>query len=138
MTRACKANLYQYRRWPRGNRFLNRFETVVRVAVETVKHGSRPYIVPWGGTSSVGAIGYVNAAFELKDQIDAGEMPEPDLLYVAMGTMGTAAGLMLGLKATGLKTRLVAVPAVGARPVWRRLRGCGVGRRTGPAGRHVP
>jgi D-cysteine desulfhydrase len=41
-----------------------------------------------------------------------GKMPEPDLLYVAFGTMGTAAGLALGLKAAGMKTRVVPVKVV--------------------------
>jgi 1-aminocyclopropane-1-carboxylate deaminase/D-cysteine desulfhydrase-like pyridoxal-dependent ACC family enzyme len=46
---------------------------------------------------------------ELKEQILAGSIPEPDRVYVALGTMGTAVGLMLGLNAAGLKTRVTAV-----------------------------
>ena len=57
--------------------------------------------------SPVGMCGYINAAFELKNQIDDGLLPEPDYLYVPMGLMGTSAGLMLGLKAAGLKTLVV-------------------------------
>lgn len=73
--------------------------------------GETPYVIARGGSSLLGHIGFVNAAFELKDQIDLGEMPEPDWLYIAMGTMGGAVGLSLGLKAAGLKTRVVAVRA---------------------------
>jgi D-cysteine desulfhydrase len=36
-------------------------------------------------------------------------MSEPDYIYVASGSMGTVAGLMLGLKALNSKTRVVAV-----------------------------
>lgn len=36
-------------------------------------------------------------------------MPEPDKVFVALGTMGTAVGLTIGLKAAGLKTRVVSV-----------------------------
>ncbi len=36
-------------------------------------------------------------------------MPAPDGIYIAAGTMGSAAGLIVGLKAAGLKTMVVAV-----------------------------
>lgn len=71
----------------------------------------RPYVIPPGGSSPLGNLGYVNAAFELKEQIDQGLMPEPDVLYLAMGTMGSAVGLAIGLRAAGMKTRLVPVRA---------------------------
>jgi 1-aminocyclopropane-1-carboxylate deaminase/D-cysteine desulfhydrase-like pyridoxal-dependent ACC family enzyme len=60
-------------------------------------------------STPVGMIGYVNAGFELKKQIDQGVLPEPDFIYVALATLGTAVGLMLGLKAAGLRSRIVAV-----------------------------
>ena len=71
--------------------------------------GQLPRIIPIGGSSPLGVVGYVNAAFELKEQILRGEMPEPDYIYVASGSMGTAAGLTLGLRATNSKTRVVSV-----------------------------
>ncbi len=87
---------------------------VYAVAIrEMLRHrladGSSPKVVPPGGSSPLGTIGFVNAAFELHEQIRTGEMPEPDYVYVAAGTVGTAAGLALGLAAAGLKTRVVAV-----------------------------
>lgn len=54
-------------------------------------------------------VGYVSSGLELKDQIAQGLLPEPDLVYVALATMGTAVGLALGLKAAGLKSRVVSV-----------------------------
>jgi D-cysteine desulfhydrase len=72
---------------------------------------ARPYVIAAGGSSPLGNIGFVNAAFELEGQIERGEMPEPDVIYVAMGTMGAAVGLAIGLRAAGLRTRLVAVRA---------------------------
>jgi len=74
-----------------------------------LKNGHLPQLIPPGGSSPLGVIGFVNAAFELKEQIMNGEIPEPDYVYVASGTMGTAAGLMLGLKAAKLKSRLISV-----------------------------
>jgi D-cysteine desulfhydrase len=75
------------------------------------RHGSPPAVLPFGGTTPLGTIGYVAAAFELADQIHAGLLPEPDLIYVALGSMGTAAGLLLGAQAAGLRTRIVGVRA---------------------------
>jgi len=71
-----------------------------------------PYRVPGGGSSPVGAVGFVSAGLELAAQVRAGQMPEPDVIYAALGTQGTAAGLALGLEAAGLKSRLVLVRVV--------------------------
>lgn len=65
--------------------------------------------VPPGGTSPLSCLGHVNAAFELKRSIDKGLLPEPDYLYAALGSLGTMAGLAVGCKLAGLKTRLVGV-----------------------------
>ncbi len=74
--------------------------------------GKKPYVIPLGGSRAVGAVGYVNAGIELAAQIAAGEVPRPSRIYLALGTMGTAMGLLLGLKAAGIKTNLQAVRAV--------------------------
>ena len=69
------------------------------------------YVIPMGGSSPLGNLGFVNAAFELDEQIQSGVLPEPDAVYIAMGTMGSAVGLLIGLMATGRDTRVVAVRA---------------------------
>jgi len=78
-----------------------------------LKYGRSPQVIPTGGSSPLGVIGFVNAAFELKEQIMKGEMPEPDYIYVAAGTTGTAVGLMLGLRAANLKSRVISVRVTG-------------------------
>jgi hypothetical protein len=60
-------------------------------------------------TKKLGTLGFVNAAFELAEQ--CGDVV-PDVIYVACGTMGTVAGLALGLRLAGLKTRINAVSVV--------------------------
>lgn len=66
--------------------------------------------IPWGGSNWLGATGFVAAAFELAQQLaDAGPAHS---IYVSGGTMGTATGLALGLRAAGLGTRIVAPRAV--------------------------
>ena len=81
------------------------------MARRLIRRTADPYIVAPGGSSPLGNVGFVNAALELADQIAGGEMPEPDVIYMAMGTMGSVIGLALGLRAAGLKSRVVAVRA---------------------------
>jgi D-cysteine desulfhydrase len=73
-----------------------------------VRHG-RPWVLPPGGSTPLGAVGYVDAAFELAAQVRAGELPEPDHVVCAVGSGGTAAGLLVGLQAAGLRSRLYGV-----------------------------
>ncbi len=66
-------------------------------------------VIPMGGSSWLGTVGFVNAGLELAEQITAGELPAPGRVYIATGTMGTAAGLALGLALAGLPTDVHAV-----------------------------
>ena len=102
----------------RAGAILHRSGTVVRTALLAPllaaryfdwRRGRPPYLLPMGGSSPLGAVGYVNAAFELADQVAAGDLPEPARIFVALGSGGTAAGLLLGLRLAGLRSRLVAV-----------------------------
>jgi D-cysteine desulfhydrase len=83
--------------------------TIYQFLRHRLKTDRFPYFIPAGGSSPLGIIGFVNAAFELKDQIAGGLMPQPEYIYVACGTMGTAAGLTLGLKAAQINSRVVSV-----------------------------
>ncbi len=71
-----------------------------------------PHWIPPGGSTPLGALGFVNAAFELRAQIDAGELPTPERIVVAFSSMGTVAGLSIGLALAGLPTRIEAVQVV--------------------------
>lgn len=70
--------------------------------------GRRPYPMPIGGASTVGALGYVLAAHELLGQVDG----ELDWVVVADGSGGTHAGLLAGLPQS---VRVLGVD-VGTRP----------------------
>ncbi len=83
-----------------------------------------PYVLWVGSSTPLGCVGYVNAALELAEQVREGLLPAPRCLLVPMGSKGTAAGLLLGLRLAGLDTALVAVevsdmPGVGAAGVAR-------------------
>ncbi len=71
--------------------------------------GKKTWVVPLGGTCWLGVVGVVDAGLELAAQIENGELPQPADLYVAMGTMGTVAGIAIGLALAELPTRVHAV-----------------------------
>jgi D-cysteine desulfhydrase len=71
--------------------------------------GRLPHLLPAGGSSPVGALGYVEAALEIAAQVEGGALPEPAHVVVPVGTGGTAAGLALGFQLAGLRTRVVGV-----------------------------
>ncbi|MDD5448746.1 MAG: pyridoxal-phosphate dependent enzyme [Actinomycetota bacterium] len=74
--------------------------------------GGFPLIIPPGGSNILGSLGYVDSALELKQQIHSGAIPEPDFIFVAHGSGGTAAGLMVGVQVAGLKSKVVPVRVV--------------------------
>ncbi len=84
-------------------------ETKYQLLRHKAKYGHFPQIIPFGGSSPLGTTGFVNAALELVEQIRNGEIPEPDRIYVPLGTMGTTVGLILGLKVADLKSRVIGV-----------------------------
>lgn len=70
---------------------------------------ARTFVVGVGGSSPVGALGYVDAVAELADDVARGRVPVPSHVVVALGSGGTAAGLCVGLERHGLPTRVRAV-----------------------------
>jgi D-cysteine desulfhydrase len=76
--------------------------------------GRRPYLVPRGGATPLGALGYVRASTELAAQLAAlGEQPAG--LWLATGSCGTQAGLQSGAALTGAPYRVRGVTV--SRPV---------------------
>jgi D-cysteine desulfhydrase len=76
--------------------------------IQPLKKG-KSYPLFAGGSSPVGTLGFVNAAFELKKQIDEGLVPEPDIIVCPLGSNGTMAGLSLGVQLAGMKTKIFGV-----------------------------
>ena len=67
------------------------------------------WVIPAGGSSWLGTVGFVNAGLELAKQVADSELPAPDRIYIATGTMGSAAGLSIGLALAGVSCRIEAV-----------------------------
>lgn len=88
----------------------------VAVAAELVRRhptgADRVYELTWGGSSVTGTIGFVAAAFELAEQLRARPVQAPYRIYLPCGTLGTAAGLLLGLRAARVPAVVVGVKVV--------------------------
>ncbi len=68
--------------------------------------GKKPFIVPLGASTPVGALGYARAVSEMLGQIQA-----PDVIVHAGSSGGTQAGLVAGCAINGLSTRVIAISA---------------------------
>ena len=79
------------------------------IAARTGRGQGSPYPIPPGGSNALGSVGYVEAAFELADQISSGELPEPSHVVVALGSGGTSTGLLAGMSLAGMRSRLVCI-----------------------------
>jgi hypothetical protein len=92
-------------------------------------HGGpgRCAVMPPGGATRRGSLGFVSAALELDQQVGAGLLPHPDEVLIAIGSTCSSAGLLLGLRLArrlaggGEPPRLVAV-RVTPWPVTSKLR----------------
>ena len=76
---------------------------------ELKETGQGYYFIPDGGACTIGALGFVNAAFELKKQLTETNQPDPDYIYIVSGTGSSTAGLMLGLELAGFTCTLIPV-----------------------------
>jgi D-cysteine desulfhydrase family pyridoxal phosphate-dependent enzyme len=66
--------------------------------------GRRPYAIPLGASTPVGALGYVRAIGELLTQI-----PAPDVIIHSSSSGGTQAGLIAGCALFGVHTKVIGV-----------------------------
>jgi len=75
------------------------------IADELRKQGSRPYVIPVGGSNGVGATGYVLAMMELAEQLNRLNQ-RVDHVVFASSSGGTQAGVVVGAKVTGFDGKL--------------------------------
>ncbi|MGH7616939.1 MAG: D-cysteine desulfhydrase family protein [Gemmatimonadaceae bacterium] len=83
-------------------------EKVAKVVDDLTRRGRRPYVIPIGGSSPVGALGYVDGTRELQEQLRESAL-RVDRVYYASGSRGTQAGLELGARVFGGNYRLCGI-----------------------------
>lgn len=71
----------------------------------------RPYLVRPGAATFIGSLGYAFGGIELARQIQQGECPVVDRLFVAASSCGTVAGLMAGISRSDLDLPVTPVQA---------------------------
>lgn len=81
---------------------------VEELAAELRAGGRRPYPLPRGGATPLGAIGYVRASLELAQQLIDLRL-RPGQLWLATGSCGTQAGLVAGARWLRLGYEVVGV-----------------------------
>lgn len=86
----------------------NRNQKMEEVAEELQNLGRNPYIIPVGGSNGLGAIGYVQAVFELNDQLSriGGKV---DYVVFATSSGGTQAGLELGARLSKFEGKILGI-----------------------------
>lgn len=90
-------------------------EMVAQVVADEAAAGRQAYVIPVGGSSAVGSLGYVSGTAELVGQVRAMGVA-PSRLYYASGSRGTQAGLTLGAKLSEAPYRLWGVAVSAGEP----------------------
>ena len=92
---------------------LHTFDSLAAAALSWQLHprrlDPRCHFLAAGASSPVATFAYINAAFELREQIQAGNCPEPAQIILPVGSSATIAGLTLGCALAGLETQVIGV-----------------------------
>ena len=87
---------------------LRKGETIPDICNVLVKEGKKPYVVPYGGSNATGALGFVDAVTELKQQFALCHSSLTHIVF-ASSSGGTHAGLMIGAYLNGLDVDLIGI-----------------------------
>lgn len=84
----------------------DRAPAILEIAARVRAAGGRPFSIPIGASTPLGALAFALAVAELLDQI-----PAPDIIIHSTSSGGTQAGLVAGCRLLGLATRVIGVSA---------------------------
>lgn len=82
--------------------------TLEQTGKDLAAKGKNPFVIPVGGSTGTGALGYVAAMRELTQQLREQNI-EIDAIAFASSSGGTQAGLALGARLTGFKGRILGI-----------------------------
>ncbi len=83
-------------------------EHIPEIAEKLRSNGRNPYIIPYGGSNAVGAMGFVTAISELKEQLSA-RNERVDFVIIPSSSGGTHAGMTVGLDIYDLPTQIIGI-----------------------------
>lgn len=79
-------------------------EKLEQVKENLQSSGKNPYVIPYGGSNAIGALGYVNAMLELAEQ-----NVHPDWIVFPSSSAGTQAGMLVGGHLSGFKGKILGI-----------------------------
>ena len=85
---------------------IKKFETwaaklkAMKHIINTLFFDENSVILPPGGNNPSGVFGQMSGILELSEQIQKGEMPDPDGIFLALGSSCTVTGIILGIALT--------------------------------------
>jgi D-cysteine desulfhydrase len=85
-----------------------RGEDIPSIAEEIRRGGRRPYVIPFGGSNAVGALGFVAAMEELADQ-ERTLGQGMDAVVLPSASAGTQAGAVVGADRYGVTPRILGI-----------------------------
>ncbi len=74
---------------------LRKGEKIPEIFNQLIAQGKKPYIIPYGGSNTIGALGFVAAVQEIQQQMKAQNLHFREVVF-ASSSGGTQAGLMVG------------------------------------------
>ncbi len=83
-------------------------EDIPVIAEKLKKEGNKPYIIPYGGSNKIGALGYANAVLEIRDQLKAANL-SIDYIIFPSSSGGTHAGLLAGCELYQFNSKIIGI-----------------------------
>lgn len=87
---------------------LRKGEKIPEIVEQLKSNGKTPYIIPYGGSNSIGTLGFVTAVEELKLQMKAMDLRFSHIIF-ASSSGGTHAGLMVGKALYNIDTEILGI-----------------------------
>jgi D-cysteine desulfhydrase len=109
--------------WISPEDYVERDRLMAEEAGRLSLEGAWPYVIPEGGSNGLGALGYIEAMRETRQQLDLGllgTIREFDSVVMACGSGGTAAGTGLGAHHYGVARHVLAIAVCSDAQYFRR------------------
>ncbi|MCP4180345.1 MAG: D-cysteine desulfhydrase family protein [bacterium] len=85
-------------------------EKIPEIKKELINRGFNPYVIPYGGSNEIGALGFVNSLKELKEQtLSISNGFEFDYIVFASSSGGTHSGLAVGCKLFDVNSTILGI-----------------------------
>jgi L-cysteate sulfo-lyase len=83
-------------------------ENIAEIVRQLTEQGKTPYVIPYGGSNSIGAAGFVTAIYEMEKQLRE-QADSIDHIVFASSSGGTQAGMLVGKALTGGNYRITGI-----------------------------